>query len=139
MWQRHYETTTDVPAEKLFRAIADIDHWNEWDSGLERTRLNGVAKPGASFVLKPKGGRDVRMSIEELSAPERLVDVAHLPMAKIRTSHEFLQSGDLTTVRFTVQVWGMLGYFWRKVVGEKQIEEAPAQTACFIQYARARP
>ena len=28
MWQAQYETTTDVPAEKLFRAITDINVFN---------------------------------------------------------------------------------------------------------------
>ena len=67
-----------------------------------------------------------------------LVDLAHLPLAKIRTSHEFLQADGQTTVRFSIQVWGVLGFFWRKVVGEKQLQDAPAQTASFIAYARAR-
>lgn len=138
MWQAHYETTTDVSAEKMFRTISDVNHWNEWDGGLDLTKLDGAAIQGARFVLKPKGGPTVRMSIEELRAPVRFVDIAHLPMAKIRTSHEFLRSGDKTTVRFTIEVWGLLGFFCRKAVGEKQIKEAPAQTASFIQCASAR-
>ena len=35
MWQAQYQTTTDVPAEKLFRAISDINSWSRWDAGLE--------------------------------------------------------------------------------------------------------
>ena len=103
MWQDQYETTTDVPAEKLFRAISDINHWNKWDSGLEFTKIDGIGKQGASFVLKPKGGPNVKMTIEEFQPPSRFVDVAHLPLAKLRTSHEYLQSGNQTTVRFTIQ------------------------------------
>jgi hypothetical protein len=37
MWQGQYETTTDVPAEALFRIIEDINNWNKWDNGLEFT------------------------------------------------------------------------------------------------------
>jgi hypothetical protein len=39
------------------------------------------------------------MSIEELRAPNRMIDAAHLPLATMRTSHEFLPSGNQTTVR----------------------------------------
>ena len=87
MWQGQYETTTDVPAETLFRVIADINNWNKWDDGLEFTKLEGIAQAGAPFTLKPKGGPNVKMTIDEIK-PYRLVDTAHLFLAKMRTSHE---------------------------------------------------
>jgi hypothetical protein len=139
MWQAQYQTTTDIPAEKLFRAISDINAWSHWDAGLEFARIDGPATAGSTFVLKPKGGPTVQMSIEELRSPVRMVDIAHLPLAKLRTRHEFLQSGAETSVRFSVEVWGPLGFFWRRMVGEKQLHEAPAQTAAFIRYASAAP
>jgi hypothetical protein len=139
MWQAHYQTTTNVPAEKLFRAISDINTWSHWDGGLEFARIDGPATTGSTFVLKPKGGPNVRMSIEELRSPVRLVDIAHPPLAKLRTCHEFLQSGTETRVRFSIEVWGPLGFFWRRMVGEKQIHEAPEQTAAFIRYSSAAP
>jgi uncharacterized protein YndB with AHSA1/START domain len=135
MWQARYETTTDVAAEKLFRAITDINNWNKWDVGLESTRLDGVARQGAVFSLKPKGGPQVKLTIDEIR-PYCLVDTAHLLLARMRTSHEYVQSGGKTTIRFQVEVWGLLGFFWRKVVGENQISEAAAQTRALVDYAR---
>jgi Polyketide cyclase / dehydrase and lipid transport len=135
MWQAKYETTTDVPAEKLFRAISDVNNWNKWDAGLESTWLEGVARQGVAFRLKPKGGPIVKLTIDEVR-PYCLVDTAHLFFAKMRTSHEYVQSGDQTTIRFQVEVWGLMGFFWRKVVGEDQIKGAAAQTLALIDYAR---
>ena len=135
MWQSHYETKTDVPAETLFLVITDINNWNKWDDGLESTKLQGVAQAGAPFTLKPKGGPNVKMTIDEIK-PYRLVDTAHLFLAKMRTSHEYVQSGKQTAIRFTVEVWGPLGFFWRKIVGESQIKGAAEQTAALISYAR---
>jgi hypothetical protein len=135
MWQAQYETTTDVAAEKLFRAITDINNWSKWDAGLESTRLDGVARQGAVFSLKPKGGPNVKLTIDEIH-PYCLVDTAHLFLARMRTSHEYVQSGGKTTIRFQVEVWGLLGFFWRKVVGENQISEAAAQTRALVDYAR---
>lgn len=112
------------------------NNWNKWDDGLEFTKIEGVAKSGASFVLKPKGGPNVKMTIDEIE-PYRLVDTAHLFLAKMRTSHEYVQSGDLTTIQFSVEVWGALGFFWRKVVAENQVKEAATQTAALVSYARA--
>lgn len=61
MWQGQYKTITDVPAELLFSAITDINNWSKWDDGLEFTKLEGAAKQGAAFLLKPKGGPRVRI------------------------------------------------------------------------------
>lgn len=135
MWQAKYETTTDVPAEKLFRAISDINNWGKWDDGLESTKLEGIAREGAEFTLKPKGGPNVKLTIDEIR-PYRLVDTAHLFLAKMRTSHEYVQSGGQTIIHFQVEVWGLMGFFWRKVVGENQIKDAAAQTQALINYAR---
>ena len=135
MWQGQYETTTDLAAEKLFAAITDINNWSKWDDGLEFAKLDGTPKEGSPFLLKPKGGPNVKMTIDEIQ-PNRLVDTAHLFLAKMRTSHEYIQSGDQTIIRFHVEVWGLLGFFWRKVVGENQIKGAAAQTAALINYAR---
>jgi len=60
MWKAQYEMTTDVAPSALYRAIADVNNWSQWDAGLEYTRLMGDVKPGAAFVLKPKGGPKVQ-------------------------------------------------------------------------------
>ncbi len=135
MWKAQYETTTDVPAEQLYKAITDINSWSKWDDGLEFAKLEGAAKQGAPFLLKPKGGPNVKMTIDEIQ-PYRLVDTAHLFLAKMRTSHEYVSSSNHTIVRCGIEVWGPLGFFWRKVVGENQIKGAAAQTAALISYAR---
>ena len=55
----------------------------------------------------------------------------------MRTTHEYVQRGSDTEIRFVVEVWGVLGFVWRRVVAENQVKEAPVQIAAFIRYARA--
>ena len=138
MWRAEYVTTTDVAAERLYRAIIDVNRWTAWDDGLESTTLDGPARAGASFTLKPKGGPNVEMTIDEMR-PHILVDTAHLFGARMRTTHEYTATGPGTTIRFAVEISGPLGFFWRKVVGEGQISGAPKQIAAFTAYARSLP
>jgi len=138
MWKAQFETITDIPCEKLFAAISDINNWSKWDEGLEITRIEGVAMAGAPFILKPKGGPNVRMTIDEI-CPYRLVDTAHLFLAKMRTTHDYVRSGNQTKILFAIEIWGLLGFFWRKAVGEDQIKGAVAQTEALIAYARTVP
>ncbi len=138
MWHGTFETSTDVEAVKLFDALADINNWKTWDDGLEYTTIAVSPQAGADFVLKPKGGPKTRMSIERFSRPAIFSDVAHLPLGKMRTTHEFSTVGGRTIIRLTVDVWGVLGFLWRRVIAQKQIETAPQQTEAFIAYTRTR-
>ena len=124
MWKGEYRTVTDVPAQKLCDAIADVNNWNKWDEALEFARLDGPAGAGAKFLLKPKGGPNVKTTIDEMR-PFRFVDTAHLLGARMRTTHEYVQRGSDTEIRFVVEVWGVLGFVWRRVVAENQVKEAP--------------
>ena len=135
MWQATYTTTTDVPPENLYCAITDFNTWAKWDSGIEYTQLLGDAKAGGEFMLKPKGGPAVKITIEKMW-PYELVDLAHLPLAKMRSIHKYERIGDTTHIHMEIQVWGALGFLWRKVIGENQIKEAATQTQALIKYAR---
>lgn len=135
MWSASYEMETNVPAGALYRAIIDINGWTRWDEGLEFTRLDGEARPGTRFVLKPRGGPTIRMSIDEVR-PNLLVDTAHLFGAKMTTAHEYLEREGVTTIRFSIRMSGPLAFLWRRVVGEGQIRGAPAQLEAFVAYAR---
>jgi len=136
MWQAHFTTTTDVPAENLYRAITDFNAWHRWDDGIEYTQLQGSPKIGSQFVLKPKGGPEVKITIEKMW-PYEVVDVAHLPLAKMRTIHKYERIGDTTHIKMQLQIWGPLGFVWRKLIGENQIKDAEQQTRALVEYARA--
>lgn len=136
MWQASFQTTTDVPAENLYRAITDFNAWNKWDNGIEYTRLLGEAKTGSAFMLKPKCRPAVKITIEKMWLFE-VVDVAHLPFAKMRTIHKYKRIGDTTHIFMDIQIWGALGFLWQKMIGENHIKDAPIQTQALIEYARA--
>lgn len=137
MWQGNYQTTCDVLAEDLYRVICDIANWPAWDEGLIYTQVKGVPVAGMGFVLKPKGGPDVKMRIDEMQ-PYRLVDTAFLLGAQMRTIHEYIPCGSQTLIRMRVEVRGLMSFFWRKIVAEDQIKQAPQQIQAFIRYAQAQ-
>ena len=135
MWHANFRTTTDVSAVKLYKAITDVNAWHKWDDGIEYTQLLGEAKTGSVFTLKPKGGPAVKITIEKMW-PFEVIDVAHLPFAKMRTIHRYEPIGDTTHIFMDVQIWGLLGFLWQKIIGENQIKEAAGQTNAMIEYAR---
>jgi Polyketide cyclase / dehydrase and lipid transport len=134
-----YETNTAVSAERLFRAKTDIQDWPEWDSELEATAFDAPLAAGSPFMLKPKGGPKVSMRIEQVEAPCRFVDLALLPLAKMRTSTEFLASGNGTRIRVVIEVFGPLAFFWDRMVARKLAADCEQQTQAFIAAAERRP
>jgi hypothetical protein len=133
-----YQTTTSVRASKLYDAITDIAGWKDWDPDIEGAEHDGALAPGSRFRLKPKGGPEVAMEIVEASAPTRFVDVARLPLARMRTGHDFRETGDGTVVTVTIEVGGPLGFLWDRIVARAQAEGAAEQTRRFIAFAAAR-
>jgi hypothetical protein len=130
-----HEAVVDTPPDKLWRAIVDVRRWPEWDTGLDAIELAGELPPGRRHTLRPRGGPAVRMSVEAMERPRRFVDVAHLPLATMRGSHEFVTEPMGTRVRVTIEVWGPLGFFWDRVVARKVAGEAGAQTDALVRFA----
>jgi Polyketide cyclase / dehydrase and lipid transport len=133
-----YETDTAVSADRLFRTKADILHWPEWDDELEATTFDAPLAAGSPFMLKPKGGPKVSMRIEEVEAPLRFVDLASLPLARMRTSTEFLPSANGTRVRIVIEVFGPLAFLWDRIVARKLAADCEQQTQAFIAAAERR-
>jgi uncharacterized protein YndB with AHSA1/START domain len=134
---RHtYETVVSTSPDLLFRAIADVASWPDWDPEIESVEPPSAVAAGTGFALKPRGGPRVRMTIEDVEANRRFVDVSHLPLARMRTSHEFTPEAGGTRVRLTIEVSGPLAFLWDRIVARKQASGAQAQTAAFARYAQ---
>jgi ligand-binding SRPBCC domain-containing protein len=130
-----YEAVVKTPSEKLWQTIVDIRRWPEWHDDLEETEVNGAVVAGSRFTLKPQGGPVVAMSVERMEPRRSFVDVAHLPLAKMRTSHEFRDEPGGTRVRLTIEVWGPLGFVWDRLVARKEAKGAGAQTEALVRFA----
>ncbi|PZV18188.1 MAG: polyketide cyclase [Pseudanabaena sp.] len=127
---------TDVPSSSLWRVLADIPNWSVWDEDIEFTQIAGLPQLGSKFVLKPKGAPSVKLTIEEFVPPHRFIDVTQFPFAQMRTVHEFIDTAAGTEIQVTVQVRGILGFLWQRMIAQKQVDGLPEQILRFIQLAR---
>lgn len=130
-----HETRCATEPGRLYQAITDIGRWPEWGGDLEWARIGTPARTGASFFLKPKGGPKVAMLIEEAEAPCRFVDLAKLPLARMRTSHEFARVGSETIVTIVIEVFGPLAFLWDRIIARPQAADTAPQTQRLIAFA----
>jgi hypothetical protein len=130
-----YETRTELPADRLFSALADVASWPQWDAGIEAVILKGPANEGSAFAVKPLGRRAVRLKVETMVAPYRFADVAYLPLARLRTEHSFIPIPDGTLVRSVVEIRGPLARFWDRLLSGDYRASAAEQTRRFLAFA----
>jgi len=136
--RHHHETTSPLPPEALFDATLDFARWPDWDPGLEWVRLGeGPVVPGHRFALKPKDGPKVAMTLEAAERPYRLVDLAHLPLAVIRTFHEFEPDRRGSRVRVTIETSGPLAFLWDRILARKLIQDTEPQLQRLTAHLRA--
>lgn len=132
-----YETRCSTDPDRLYRAITDISRWPEWGGDLEWAKIEEPATTGASFILKPKGGPQVAMRIEAAEPSRRFVDLAKLPLARMRTIHEFTDTGHHTLVTIAIEVFGPLAFLWDRLIARQQAADTARQTQRLIAFAEA--
>lgn len=126
MWTRNHSIVTrEVTKEQLWKLFADVNNWHSWDQGIEFARLEGKFEKGNFFMLRPKGGPNVKVELLETKENKMFLDVTKFPLAKMYDEHTFEDTPEGLKVTNTITVKGPLGFFWRKVVAQKIVDALP--------------
>lgn len=104
----------------IFALWADVNHWADYDHGIEWAKLEGNFVEGSVYTIKPKGGPKVHATILTITPNHTFVDVSHLFGAKLRFDHVITQSDHATTVSVTMTLSGPLAGLWVKILGKNQ-------------------
>jgi hypothetical protein len=138
---RHsHDFVLDIDRDRLFRALADLERWPEWDDDIRAVALEGAPAPGRRFILHLKDGSAVTLTIEAFEPPAVFIDRAKLPLACMLSRHELLpEAGGRTRLRHVITLTGPLAWLWDRLVARKIVEGLPRQTARMAAYARGLP
>lgn len=135
----HTRTVTVQSSPKaLYAALSDLQDWPKWDADIVHIDHDGSRpKQGTRFTLKPRGGPKTTLVVEVAQEPTRFVDVALLPLCRMRTSHEFISEDHCTTqVRVTIETFGLLSFVWERVIARKQLAGLEHQIQAMAEYAK---
>jgi len=111
-----HASSTAAPSA-FFARWADMATWQQWNADTEWARLDGPFAEGATGVLKPKGGPQVKFHIASLTDRE-FVDVSTLFGARLTFDHQISSTADRTHVAVTVTLTGPMGWFWNLAIGK---------------------
>ena len=127
MWTKsHTLVTKDVTREQMWRLFANVNDWHTWDKGIEFAKLEGKFEKGNSFLLRPKGGPNVKVTLLETVKNKSFLDVTSFPMAKMYDEHIFEDTVEGLKITNTITVKGLLGFLWVKIVAKKITDALPA-------------
>jgi len=127
MWKKTYSTVTnDVTREQLWKLFADVNNWHNWDSNIEFAKIEGKFEAGNQFILRPKGGPNVKIYLTETVENRKYIDVTKFPLAKMYDEHLFEDTPEGVKITNTIWVTGLLSFIWIKLVAQKIVDDTPA-------------
>ena len=126
MWSKsHSIITKEVTKEQMWNLFADVNNWHTWDTGIEYAKLEGNFEKGNHFLLRPKGGPNVKVELLEVLENKRFLDVTNFPLAKMYDEHLFEETPDGLKITNIITVKGLLGFLWVKLVAKKIVDNLP--------------
>ena len=127
MWTKsHTIVTEEVTKEQMWNLFANVNDWHTWDQGIEFAKLEGKFEKGNSFLLRPKGGPNVKVTLLETVKDKSFLDVTSFPLAKMYDEHIFEEMVEGLKITNTITVKGLLGFLWIKIIAQKIADALPA-------------
>lgn len=120
MWTASYsKVIKSVKKEAIWQRWSDVSTWQEWMPNIESCKLDKTFVTGSRITLKPKGSSAVTVELVEVKKDQRFIGCTRFFGATMYDIHEMHQDPQGIRLTVTLKVTGPLGFFWRKLVGEK--------------------
>lgn len=123
---------TKAKPAAIFALWADVDHWADYDKGIEWAKLTDRFATGGHCIIKPKGGPKVKATILVVEPNRRFIDISHLIGAKLKFDHIITQHTDKTTVSIEMTLIGPLSWLWAKILGKNQQADLEESTTNLV-------
>ena len=109
----------------MWKLFADVNNWHTWDQGIEYAKLEGKFEKGNHFILRPKGGPNVKVELLETIENYKFLDVTKFLLARMYDEHLFEETKDGLKITNTITMKGLLGFLWVKIVAQKIADALP--------------
>lgn len=136
MWQHEYTAETQLESAAVWKVLADLDRWADWDTSMEWVRLEGPLAVGAKVTMKPSGQDPIESVITELVENEKYADECHFNGLRLRFSHTLMPRNGGTVVTHRLDIDGPDADAVAGEIGPQIVEDFPeAMTALLAQAA----
>ena len=132
----HSRFYSGVSRRALWRIWEDVDNWPSWHADLDACHLQGAFKVGNHFILKPKGGRAVKILLTEINEGHSFTDCTCFFGAKMFDTHIIEEKNDGVLLTNKLVVTGPLQWLWVVLVAKDVAATVPADMDALIDFAK---
>ena len=125
MWKHSETITINTKPSIIWDVWKDVPNWNQWDSDIEWSSLNGNFEIGSKGQLKPANGPKATFTITEIIPNKRFVDTSTLPLTKLTFIHDLEETNSGVTITHTIQMDGLLSGLFSKIIGKSLAKGLP--------------
>ena len=123
-----------VTTESAWKAWADVNSWPKWDTELVCCDLKASFESGAQFILKPKGGPKVKITLTEVVPSKKFTATCRFLGATMTHIHAINPDNGKLAIKHIISVTGPLAFVWKHLVVKNVVKAVPVQTDNMINY-----
>jgi hypothetical protein len=136
MWSKSYSKIyKDVKNSDIWHVWADVNNWSKWDKELAYCKMETSFTEGSQFILKPKSGPKVTVTLSEVKPNEKFTSYCKFLGATMYVSHELEETPDGLRITHTITVTGPLSFIWVNLVAKNVANSIPKQTDALVDSA----
>jgi hypothetical protein len=137
MWVKSYSKIyPNVKKEAVWRVWADVNNWPKWDNELDYCQLDAAFARNNQFILKPKSGPKVKITLSEVIENTKFTDYCHFLAATMYDDHELEETPEGLKITNTISVSGPLKWIWVHLVAKNVANSVPKQMDALVEMAR---
>lgn len=139
MWVKSYKKVYQgVTKMDVWRLWSDVNNWPKWDKELEYCKMENTFIEGSQFILKPKGGPKVTITLSEVIPNEKFTNYCKFLGATMYHAHELEETSDGLRITSTITVTGPLSFIWVNLVAKNVANSVPKQMDALVDSAILR-
>ena len=138
MWIKQFSKVyKGVRKKDIWHVWADVNNWPKWDNELEYCDMKGNFNQGRQFILKPRGGPKVKITLSEIITNEKFTGYCKFLGATMYNVHELEDESGSLRITNTISVTGPIAFLWAHLVAKKVAQAVPMQTDNLVKFVRS--
>ena len=107
MWTHDESIEVAATPAQVWKLLADVAGWKQWNAGIERIEMHGPFVAGTTFAMKPPGEDGFTSTLLDVRQNEGFVDETVLDGTRVVVDHRLaLLSSGKTRITYSTKVTG---------------------------------
>jgi len=128
------KTYDKIKTELVWKAWADVNNWPRWDTELAYCDLTTPFQASSQFLLKPKNGPKVKITLAEVVPNKRFTATCRFLGATMTHVHELNGDNEKLEIKHIISLAGPFSFIWNYLVVKHIVKAVPVQTDNMIEY-----